>query len=212
MFKVGIDLDNTVADYLKGMTPLIKEIYGLEPDLSKQAYCIEEVFGITPEQRPRDMRRKLYIEQRAFRNLPPLEEDNFLLTEKLKDLLSSDPFKIYFVTARDPHPVIKEDSLDWVKKNTSYFDDVFHTGRKAEFCKAAGISVMIEDEVGQILPLLEEGINVVVIDQPWNQHLPKDPRGLEDNKGRYIRVSSWREAVKATEEFYNGFYNSTTGA
>ncbi|MBD3260996.1 MAG: hypothetical protein GF334_04840 [Candidatus Altiarchaeales archaeon] len=208
MFRVGIDLDNTVADYLKGITPLIKEAYGLEPDLSRKAYCLEEVFGITPEQRPKDMRRKLYVEQRAFRNLPPIEEDNYLLTEELKKLFRSDPFKIYFITARDPHPVIKEDSLDWVQRNTSHFDDVFHTSKKAEFCKAAGVSVMMEDEVRQILPLLEEGINVVVMDQPWNQHLPEDPHGLEGDKGRYIRVSNWREALKATEEFYSGFNTS----
>lgn len=199
MKKIGIDLDNTVADYIKGMAPELKNLYGLEPDFSKNAYSIEEVFGIDSTTRPPGMRQKLYIERRAFRKLPKLENDNHLLTQQLRDAV--DLLKIYFVTARSPHPVIIEDTRMWVEENTATYDDIFHVDSKATFCKMAGIQVMIEDEVRQILPLVQKGVHVVVMDQPWNRNIPADPHGLEDHKGRIIRASNWAEAFEAARSF-----------
>lgn len=199
MKKIGIDLDNTVADFIAGVTPLMKEHYGLEPVLDRPAYSIEEVFGITPETRPANMRQLLYVERNLFAKLPKLEEDNHRLTTQLRNHL--DPVKIYFVTARDPHPTILRDTREWLEKNTGTYDDVFHVGKKADFCKYAGISVMIEDEIRQIIPLIEAGVDVIVMDQPWNRHLPADPHGIEDPKGRIQRVSDWREALIAAKEF-----------
>ena len=62
------------------------------------------------------------------------------------------------------------------------------------------IHVMIEDEVMQIGNLQRSKINVVVPDQPWNQHLPEDPNELERKRGRIRRVYNWREADRAVEE------------
>lgn len=196
--KIGIDLDNTVADFLTGAAPLIKELYGLEPDWSKPAFSIEEVFGINESNRPKDMRKRLYVEMNLFRNLPKLESDN----NELPLLLQQAGFdRVYFVTARDAHPIIVRDTLYWVSNNMDYFTDVFHVDKKAEFCKYAGISTMIEDEVRQAIPLLEAGVNVVLMDRPWNQHIPVDPHGMEDQKGKLIRVESWRQALVAAKEF-----------
>lgn len=192
MKKIAIDLDNTVADYLKGATPLMKEIYGLEPNPSIQAQRLEEVFGITSETRPTDMRKHLYIEKHLFRDLPQLEEENHLLTHYLRDAV--EPLKIYFVTARDAHPVIMEDTRYWLARNKFTYDDVFHTDEKANFCRTAGISVMIEDEIKHITSLLEIGIDVVVMDNPWNRQIQ------EEQNGRLRRVQNWREAFVAAKE------------
>lgn len=201
MRRIGIDLDGTVVDYMAGAIPALKAHYGLEPNFNVQAYTIEEVFGLTKETRPPNMRQTLYVEDHLFAKLPQLEVDNNLLTLFLKKALGPD-LKIYFVTARDNHPVIMADTRNWLDRNTEIYDDVFHVGNKAEFCKMAGIQVMIEDEVRQIVGLVEAGIDVIVRDQPWNQHLPADPHGLEDDKGRTIRVHNWREMIDAVKEFY----------
>ena len=192
MKKIGIDLDNTVADYLKGATPLMKELYGLTPDTSRQANRLEEVFGINSDTRPPDMKDRLYLEKRLFRNLPQLEEENHLLTHSLRAAVS--PLKIYFLTARDAHPIIVEDTQYWLTRNKFTYDDVFHTDQKAEFCKMAGISVMIEDEVKHTIPLLTIGIDVIVMDNPWNRQIS------EEYKGRLRRVQNWREAFVAAKE------------
>ena len=73
--RVGIDLDGTVADYLQGAIPLLKKHYGLEPNFTKPVYTIEEVFGLTDQTRPPNMRELLYEELHLFRYLPMLEED-----------------------------------------------------------------------------------------------------------------------------------------
>ena len=171
---------------MAGAIPALKEKYGLEPDYEVEAYTIEEVFGLTRENRPPNMRQTLYIEDNLFAKLPVLEEGNKELTSQLWTNLGPD-LKIYFVTARDNHPVVMRDTREWLKLNTDHFDDVFHVQKKAEFCKLAGIQVMIEDEVRQISELLNAGIDVIMRDQPWNQHLPADPSG-----NRWARVDRRR--------------------
>lgn len=201
MKRIGIDCDGVVADYMAGAVPALKKHYGLEPNFNTEAYTIEEVFGLTVDTRPKNMRQTLYLENNLFAKLPPLEQDISSLTTQLVHALGPD-FKVYFVTARDNHPIIMDDTRQWLKRNIIHFDDVFHVQNKAEFCQLAGIQVMIEDEVRQIVGLQEAGVDVIMRDQPWNQHLPADPHGLEDNKGRLTRVHSWRDYVEVAKEYY----------
>ena len=194
--RIGIDLDGTVADYMAGAIPVLKEHYGLEPDWNIKAYRIEEVFGLTPETRPVNMREHLYEELHLFRDLPKKEPDIELLTQ----LLYSRGYKVYFITARTGHPIIREDTKYWLDKHEFKYDDIFHVEEKGQLCKLMRIHIMLEDEVMQIGDLQRNKINVVVPDQPWNQHLPEDPHHLERKRGRIRRVYNWREADAAIEE------------
>jgi 5'(3')-deoxyribonucleotidase len=196
--RIGIDLDNTVADYMAGAIPLLKEHYNLEPDFSTPAYKIEEVFGLTKETRPPNMRQHLYEDLHLFRQLPKMEPD----IEQLTQTFYHKPWhKVYFITARTGVPIIVEDTIFWLHKNGFFFDDIFFTDNKDELCQMMRIDVMFEDEVGQLLNLRRAGIDVVVPDQPWNRHLPDDPHHKEQDQGRVTRVSNWREALVAIEEY-----------
>ncbi len=192
--RIGIDLDGTVADYMAGAIPLLKEHYGLEPDWNIQAYRIEEVFGLTNETRPPNMREHLYEELHLFRDLPKKEPDIELMTQ----LLKRRGYKVYFITARTAHPIIREDTKYWLDKHGFYYDDIFHVEDKGQLCKLMRIHVMLEDERMQIDNLQRNKINIVIPDQPWNQELPEDPSGLK--RGRTRRVHNWREANVAIEE------------
>lgn len=194
--RIGIDLDGTVADYMAGAIPLLKEHYGLEPDWSRDAYRIEEVFGLTEETSPPNFREHLYQELHLFRNLPKREPDIELHTH----LLKSRGYKVYFITARTGHPIIRADTKDWLDEHNFEYDDIFHVEDKAELCRLMRIHVMLEDEVMQIGNLQRSNINIVVPDQPWNQRLPDDPHHLERKRGRIRRVYNWREADRAIEE------------
>lgn len=201
MKRIGIDCDGVVADYMAGASPLLQERYGLTPDLETEAYSIEEIFGLTADNWQYNIRQDLYLDQHLFANLPPLEEQNSHLTSHLRNILGPN-IKIYFVTARDNHPVIMEDTRKWLDQNTSTYDDVFHVDNKAEFCKLAGIQVMIEDEPRQITKLVDAGIDVIMRDQPWNRHLTENPRNPKGQKGRLTRVYNWKEMVAIAEEYY----------
>ena len=195
--RVGIDLDSTVADYMAGAIPLLKEHYGLIPNYDKPSYTIEEVFGLTKETRPPGMREKLYEDLHLFRNIPVLEENIHLLTHGIKDLGA----KVYFITARAGTHTIRADTTAWLESNGFEFDDVFFTDEKALLCKQIRIHAMYEDEVGQLVRLQENNINTVIRDQPWNRNLPEDPHHLERKKGRQIRVHNWTQALEAMKEY-----------
>ncbi len=189
--RVGIDLDGTVADFIKGVTPLMKEHYGLEPDFSVDAYHIEEVFGLNPLTRPKDLQKTLYEDLNLFRDLPKLEEDGDMITTMLK--LAD--IKVYFITARQGTKTVREDTLTWLNRHGFQYDDVFHTADKAGVCTHVNIDVMYEDELAQIYKLRQAGINTVVRDQPWNFKLP-------DAKDQGItRVYNWQEAFNAMKEY-----------
>ena len=195
--RVGIDLDGVVADYLQGVIPLMKEYYGLDPDFNRTAYSIEELFGITSENRPQGMRKVLYEELHLFRSLPKLEKNIEQLTVLLKDAEK----KVYFMTARGGSHVVREDTIYWLTSRGFQFDDVFHTKDKAEFCKQARIHVMYEDEIGQLLSLQAAGIDTVIRNQPWNIDLPEDPNLLTRKKGKQFRVNNWQEAYNQIREY-----------
>jgi len=195
--RVGIDLDSTVADYMSGAVPLLSEHYGLTPDLTKPAYTIEEVFGLSKENRPPGMRKLLYEELRLFRRLPKLEPDIEMLTVLLKKLET----KVYFVTARTGSDVIRDDTQFWLDSNGFQYDDIFFVENKADFCQKAHIGIMHEDEVGQLLNLQGAGIDTVIRSQPWNADLPSDPHHLEKRRGRSTRVDNWRDAYIAIKDY-----------
>jgi len=190
--RVGIDIDGTVADYLKGVAPLLKKTYGLEPNLNVPAYRIEEVFGLTPETRPPDMRKRLYEDAHLFKHLPMLEPDTNLLSWEIQKTLGA---KVYIVTARTHSQIIEKDTIFWLTYNGFIFDDVFFTEDKAQLCRVMGIDIMMEDEIGQLVKLITADIDVVIPNQPWNDApLPSGP-------GKSARVDNWREAFHAMEEF-----------
>ncbi len=192
MKRVGIDLDGTVAHYLHGAIPLLKEHYGLEPDYDKVAYSIDEVFGLTDETRPPNLRKHLYEDLHLFRHLPMLERDTHQLSWEIQRTLGA---KVYFITARSPTPVVEEDTLFWLTYNGFTFDNVFFTKDKAQLCREMKVNVMIEDEIKHLVGLIATGIDVVIPNQPWND-LP-----LPNGPGRIVRIDNWREAVHAVEEF-----------
>ena len=194
--RVGIDLDNTVADYLSAAAPLLKEHYGLVPDFTIPTHKIEDVFGITSETRPPDMRKKLYEDLHLFRNLFLLEPDIHKLPQRIFLQMAMQHqvnTKIYFITARTPTPTIVEDTIEWLSKHQFHFDDIFFVGDKAALCEMMHIDVMIEDEPFQANKIVETETKVVLRDQPWNREVPSS-----DN---LVRVFNWRHALEATKEF-----------
>ncbi len=195
--RIGIDLDGTVADYMSGVIPLLKEHYGIEPSLNTKAYRIEDVFDLDPEDLPggKAWRKLLYEELHLFRTLPKREPDIEQLTVTLKDR----GYKVYIVTARPGIRTIKEDTQVWLDNNGFQYDDIFYVQGKGQFCSLTGIRVMLEDEAKQILDLQSHKINIIVPDQQWNRHLSDTPR--ERKRGRIKRIYNWREALDVIEEF-----------
>lgn len=193
--KIGIDLDGTVANFIVGASQVIKEYFGHEPDLSKGFLGMDEIFDLVPGTFHRDIKDFVYKGKRLFRDLPKLEEDNHLLTSSLyRDIPG---LQIHFVTARPTYIEVVEDTRLWIKENGFLCHGIHHADDKASFCVEKGISVMIEDQVNHIIDLSDNGIDVIVMDQPWNRDLTTE---LHEQKSRIRRVNNWREAFVAAKE------------
>lgn len=186
--RVGIDLDQTVADFLAAAIPIMEETYGLKPDPTVRSKYLREVFGFSSDSGPVNWKKYLYEERNIFRHLPKLEND----TEKLTHELIKD-VNIYIITARHNTPNLAGDTLHWLDSHGFEYTDVFLTDNKTDLCQALEIDVMLEDDPKQISSLVQANFKVVVRNQPWNQHLV-----FED---RVKRTSHWKEMLEATKEF-----------
>ncbi len=202
--RVGIDIDGTVANFMAGAIPLFAEAYGIEPinALAEKAYGIEAVFGLDENTRPKGMKKHLYDELHLFSKLPMLEVDSYKLTHQIRDLGA----KIYFITARPGRRVIMDDTIGWLEDNNFVFDDIFFTDQKAILCEAMHISVMIEDEIGQLIDLIKNHTNVVVPKTNWNEDLAQkideliDPQ-LRGRPGKWVYAENRKEAFYAVKEY-----------
>ena len=193
--KIGIDLDGTVANFILGASQVIKANFGHEPDLSKGFWGMDEIFDLVPGTFDRDMKDFIYKEKRLFRGLSKLEEDNHLLTSALYTDIPG--LQVHFVTARPTYIEVIEDTRLWIKENGFLCHGIHHADDKASLCIEKGISVMIEDQVNHITDLSDKGIDVIVMDQPWNRDLDQE---LHGQKSRIRRVNNWREAFVAAKE------------
>ena len=193
--KIGIDLDGTVADFILGASQVIKENFGHEPDLSKGFWKMDDVFNLIPGTWEKDMKHFVFNEKRIFRNLPKLEEDNHLLTSALYTNIPG--LQVHFVTARPSDPPVIEDTRLWIKDNGFLYHSIHHTALKADLCVEKGISVMIEDQLDHITELSDKGIDIIIMDQPWNRDLKQE---IHEQKSRIRRVHNWREAFVAAKE------------
>jgi len=66
---------------------------------------------------------------------------------------------------------------------------------KGEYCKEVGITLMIDDDNKNALSCAENGVNVILLNRPWNI-------GLEHEK--IIRVNDWKEIEKIIGVMSNG--------
>ena len=194
--RIGIDLDHTVANYIGGVVPLIEEVYGLNPrtpvyEGDKIASDLPLMYGLDVFKDLPGYRDKIHVGKNLFRNLSKLEPG----VEKLTHSLSGLPgVKVYMITARESHPVVMEDTRKWLGDNDFRYTDVFHETDKHELCRQMEIDVMYDDSVRQIVQLVDNGINVVVRDMPWNRDL-----GIYESKIK--RVHNWEDALIAIRKF-----------
>ena len=200
--RIAIDLDNTVADYMAGAAPKMRDIFGFRPQPDCKDCTAEELLGF-PKKSPAqildkwgslgyedldigEVRTKLYVEGRLFRDLPMIEPDTHQLTHKLRQ----SGYKIYIITARTPHPTIVSDTISWLNKYFFEYTDVFFTPDKGALCKALDIPIILEDDRHQIIRCLDRGVKVVARAQPWNE-------GIKSLPGQFVRADTWQDMLAA---------------
>lgn len=186
---IGIDFDDVLADTVGQLIEFHNDVYGTT--LTRDQFHSPrwwEVWGGT-----RDQSVKKFFEFKDtshFKNVQPVEYAIDAIDELSKN------HTLVVITSRQIEFV--EETNDWIKKHfPNKFKDIFlanhahwalsgESTTKLEICKKEQVNILIEDNLEYAEECAEEGIQVLLLDTPWNQGK------LPDN---VYRVHSWKEIV-----------------
>lgn len=104
--------------------------------------------------------------------------------------------KISIVTARSDKESWKvERTKEWVNthfpeigsSHIAFVNHFYSDARpKSHACNELGITLMIDDSIENAYDLAEEGIVTILLEKPWNKHIPFDHHLV-------FRVKDWHE-------------------
>jgi len=191
--KIGIDLDEVLAEFVSAFLQFHNEKYGTKLNKNHfHVYEFEKVLGGTEE----NAADKAYefFGTHHFKNIQPTEG-----ARKAMEKLAKAGHELFVITSRQSEVV--EDTKNWLEANfPKVFKEIHFTSNKygrtnpniskTDACKKIGISLLIEDNLEHASSCAAEGINVLLLDRPWNQgELPKNVK----------RFSLWEEVLKEIE-------------
>ena len=106
--------------------------------------------------------------------------------------------ELFLITARDEiMPIKKTGTIAWTNKHFPYISDdrIFFANHmteqeitKSSFMKAHDITLLIDDNMKNVLDAVENGISCILIERPWNRHDAYEHPLL-------FRVSSWQDII-----------------
>ncbi|CAH1232349.1 Nucleotidase [Paenibacillus allorhizoplanae] len=179
MIHIGLDFDDTLMDTRKS----IVNVYNKQLNRSIMfnevtIYEISELYG----QSFKDFQEFFVSNQDELHLIEPYP----FLQETLSRFANEVKFTI--MTGR---PVEWMESVNkWIKENDIVIESLcasqFPNG-KIECAKLNGVSLFIEDHPAHALAIAEGGVNVLLIDKPYNQECQHE---------RITRVRDWQEIGK----------------
>lgn len=184
--KIGIDLDDVLADSLPYFTQAFNRRFGLDIELPDAAWRIADRFPQIPRQEADDFFSELIADGFfSSRSLIPHAKEAV-------ETLADDGHDLFIITGRTPRD--EGITMDWLAHVgvQSHFEAVVHRTcdpverHKAEVASGLALGLFIEDELAVALAVAETTIPVLLFDRPWNQgSLPSNVR----------RVESWCDAI-----------------
>lgn len=177
--RVGIDLDDVLADTIHALISFHNDFYGTslkKYNFHSQFYC--NVWGGTIEDAIRKIQE--FHDSAYFDNIRPVNGSaKFIDSLYLKN-------DLYIITSR--REAFIEKTISWLGRHFPgkfkgiYFSDNHYIGyngkkTKTQICLEIGAKVMIEDSLEYSKECGKSGINVILLDCPWNQS--KDIPGVE---------------------------------
>jgi 5'(3')-deoxyribonucleotidase len=174
--KIGVDLDNTLADTIPAWTKLLGEKHGIKIDLSEiKEYDLIYHVPMTNEE-IQDTFRVVWADHK---NVPLNPGDPQTVLKNI-----SNDHDLFIVTAT----VAKKGEVDqWLERN-----GIKHKGlvmvRSSEKLNS-GVDLIIDDNPKVIDLFSKAGKMAIIYDRPWN-------RGIKEGD-KVVRVKDWSELPKA---------------
>lgn len=184
--KIGIDLDDVLADSLPHYVQALNRRFGLTIDLVEAAWRIFDRFPQIPRREAHTFFSEL-IEDGFFSSRPLLPG-----AREAVESLAEEGHRLFIVTGRAARDAAT--TREWLEQVglLRHFNAVVHNGMEPVSRYKAGaatrlqLDLFIEDELEVATAIAETAIPVLLFDRPWNQGALPDTMQ---------RVRSWTEVL-----------------
>lgn len=201
MIRIGVDIDDVLAEFHKGYLPFVNaKLGGVGYTIEDMVtYSHAETLGVTYEEAIRLIFD--FYATSAFENLEQVEGSHSCLSR----LLATGHFSFISITSRPT--MLETMTKRWLASNfPKIFQKVFLTNQfstdpntlmetKEGVCAAENVKVMIDDAPHHALKIAQSGVTVLLFDRPWNRDV-KHPN--------IFRVHSWQEIYVYLSAMLNG--------
>lgn len=188
--RIGIDIDDTLADLVTSFTEFHNEAYGTSLEKADFiTYATWQIVGGTHED---DLRKFAEFDETPYaKNMKPMDGARVAI-----DVLSK-THELFIITAR-PDSFVKETHF-WLQKHFTekfkgiHFAQDYKTAsiarqNKADIVTQLGVQIFIDDNMRYAEECAKTGTKVLLFNQPWNQ-TPDLAPGI-------TRVHSWEEILR----------------
>ena len=187
--KIGIDIDEVLADFLPAIIKYHNETYNTFLTSSDfKTYNLWESWGGTKEESV----KKIY----DFFRTDYFSEINPIKGAQNATRVLRENNDLSIVTSR--HEEITRETKRWVNQNfPNTFSEINFAGHyysknknsktKRQICDSQGVEILIEDNFEYALECLTPKRKVLLFNHPWNQEI-RLPKGMK-------RVHSWNEIM-----------------
>lgn len=187
--RIGIDLDEVLADFLTALLKYHNDTYGTSLVGEQfQSYQFWETWGGTREraiQKVYDFYNTGY-----FRELKPV-----VGSQEAVSILKQNN-ELFVITSRQDD--VAEATRGWIAQHfperfsavlfANHYSQKGDSRKKSQICDSVGIDVLIEDSPEYALECFTQKRKILLLDYPWNRNSELPP-------GIY-RVNSWEEITK----------------
>jgi uncharacterized HAD superfamily protein len=193
--RIGIDLDDVLADSLPHYVQALNRRFDLTIDLAGAAWRIFDRFPHIPRREAHSFFSEL-IEDGFFSSRPLLPG-----AREAVESLAEEGHRLFIVTGRATRDAAT--TREWLEQVglLRHFNAVVHNGMEPVSRYKSGVAsrlqldLFIEDELTVAIAVAESAVPVLLFDRPWNQGT------LPDNMQR---VRHWNEVLTWIGEFNGG--------
>lgn len=181
--RIGIDLDDTVMDFVPEFLREAKHLYGLEYRISDvNDYLLASLPGLNPERVTTIMQSM--ISNEALAKLKPVEGSVYGLNN-----LRNNGHAITYITNRTPTPSTMRQARFWMEWH-GIKHPIIYSKNKGQDLERIRADLLLDDNPRNIISAIEHGIKAFVFDRPWNTTMPEV----------YKRVNGWYDFIERVRE------------
>ena len=169
--KIGIDIDNVIANTYKDLAGFFHDFMGREIDPAD----IVEFFR----------HEKIKVWHYFFEAWRKKVMTKISLIKGSQETIQawSKEHQIHLVTSR--FPLFNRQTKAWLKKHAVPYHGLHHAKETKKHLKAKNCQIFIEDNLDECEILADHCEKVFLFDYPWNQKKP--------SKNNIVRVKDWTE-------------------